>query len=79
MDEIRIIVTGVTKNSAEIHVVDIKKNKYLNGFFIMGDHEKVTSKIESVIEIYETAALIIDKKQISEQAKVILREKNFIG
>jgi hypothetical protein len=78
MDSIRIIITGINKNSAEIHVVDIINNKYLNGFFVMGDCEKLASKIQSVIEIYETASLIIDKKKICGQARDILKEKDIV-
>jgi len=77
-NHIKIIVTGVNKTSAEIHVIDADKNKYLTAYFVLGDAAKLSQKISTVMDLYETQSVIIDKKYITGKAKEILISKNIL-
>ncbi len=73
-----ILITGVNKSSAEIHVINTIKNEYENGFFVLGDEQKLADKIMQVMELFESDHIIIDFREISKNAVEILRNRGII-
>ena len=68
-------MTGISRYSAELHIVDTHNDEYINGFFVLGDYNKIVEKIKMLTTLYEIDNIILDDKKISKEVQSLLIEQ----
>jgi Na+-translocating ferredoxin:NAD+ oxidoreductase RnfC subunit len=78
MRMVKIIITGISTQAADIHIINCATNEYLDGFLMLDGEKKIVDKIKFLMEKYDTKEIIIDVKRTSKLIFDILKEEKLI-
>ena len=75
----KMILAGIHYNAVEAHIIDCENNSYIDGFFILGDEQRIINKIKIIMQVYPVTHVIPDQKTTPKSVYKLLQEEGIIS